>query len=95
MTTALVRCSASVIMPMQSSSVRNPKTPSVRVVLSAHSPAIGGKNERLPVARISASYRVTEPSSPCTSRANGSRRTTRTPARRSMLLSRYQSIGLR
>ena len=43
------------IMPMQSSSVRKPKTPSVRVLSSAHSPAIGGKNDRLPVARISLS----------------------------------------
>jgi hypothetical protein len=36
--------------------------PSVNVLSSAHNPVIGGKNDRLPVARIRVSYRVAEPS---------------------------------
>ena len=55
MTTAVVRLAASAIIAAVSSSVRKPKIPSARVVSSAHSPAIGGKNARLPVARISLS----------------------------------------
>ena len=57
-TTALVRLAASAIIVEVSSSVRKPKTPSARVLSSAHSPVIGGKNDRLPVARISLSYRM-------------------------------------
>ena len=55
MTTALLRVPASAIIAAVSSSVRNPNTPSASVLSSAHSPVIGGKNERLPVARTSLS----------------------------------------
>ena len=54
-TTALVRLAASAIIVAVSSSVRNPNTPSVKALLSAHKPVIGGKNDLLPVARISLS----------------------------------------
>ena len=51
-------------MLVASSRLRNPNTPGVSSVLLAHMPSMGGKNERLPVARISVSYGVTDPSSP-------------------------------
>ena len=78
-----------------SSRVRKQKTPSASVLSSAHSPAIGGKKDRLPVARISLSYVEREPSSACTTCAKVSIRTTRTPARRSIEFSAYQSTALR
>ena len=64
MTTA-VRCSLMwASIDVASSSDRNPNTPRVSSVFDAHMPSMGGKNERLPVARTSVSYGVTDPSSP-------------------------------
>ena len=75
--------------------LRNPNTPRVSSVFDAHMPSMGGKNERLPVARTSVSYGVTEPSSPKTTLACRSMRTIRTPACSVMPFSSYQSRGLR
>ena len=81
--------------------VRNAKTPAAAACpapvegASAYIPSIGGRNERLPVARISWSYGVTWPSSEKTTLANRSIRVTRTGACRSMPFSTYHSNGLR
>ena len=58
-------------------------------------PSIGGMKARLPVAMISWSYGVVDPSSPNTTLANRSIRSIRTPACRVMSFSTYQSIVLR
>ena len=75
--------------------MRKPNTPGSRVPSPRRIPAIGGKNELLPVAMISVSYGVVLPSSASTTLAYGSIRVTWTPAFKVMSLSSYQSMGLR
>lgn len=82
-------------MPRVSSMVRNAYTPSRRAPSAVRMPGTSGMNAREPVAMISVSYGVTEPSEPITALANRSMRVIATPACRVTPCSSYQSSALR